>query len=84
MASQHLDSVQDKFHLHNFSHSGKELLEIGKQYSGALSKHILKPADITELVEGLPDVIPVTKGKNVTRRKQMKSSTHDEEYFGKN
>jgi hypothetical protein len=28
--SQHLDSVRDKFHLHDFSHIDKELLKMGK------------------------------------------------------
>jgi hypothetical protein len=27
--SQHLDSVRDKIHLHDFSHIGEELLEMG-------------------------------------------------------
>jgi hypothetical protein len=27
VASQHLDSVRDKFHLHDFSHIGEELLD---------------------------------------------------------
>jgi hypothetical protein len=31
VASQHLDSVRDKFHLHVFSHIGEELLNMGKQ-----------------------------------------------------
>jgi hypothetical protein len=31
VASQHLDSVQDKFHLLNFSHIGNELLEMGNK-----------------------------------------------------
>jgi hypothetical protein len=30
VASQHLDSVRDKFHLHDFSHIGKELLGMDK------------------------------------------------------
>jgi hypothetical protein len=34
--SQHLDSVRDKFYLHDFSHIGEELLEMGKQPLGAL------------------------------------------------
>jgi hypothetical protein len=38
VASQHLDSVRDKFHLHDFSHIGEELLEMGKQPLGALVK----------------------------------------------
>jgi hypothetical protein len=49
VASQHLDSVRDKFHLHDFSHIGEELLEMGKQPSGALSKLLLMPADTPEL-----------------------------------
>jgi hypothetical protein len=36
VASQHLDSVRDKIHPHDFSHIGEELLEIGKQNLGAL------------------------------------------------
>jgi hypothetical protein len=36
VASQHLDSARDKFHLHDFSHIGEELLEMGKQTLGAL------------------------------------------------
>jgi hypothetical protein len=30
VASQHLDSVRDIFHLHGFSHIGEELLKMGK------------------------------------------------------
>jgi hypothetical protein len=29
VASQHLDSVRDKFYLHDFSHIGEELLDMG-------------------------------------------------------
>jgi hypothetical protein len=36
VASQHLDSVRDKFHLHDFSHIVEELLEMGKQSLGVL------------------------------------------------
>jgi hypothetical protein len=43
VASQHLDYVRDKFHLHDFSRIGEELLEIGKQPLGALSKLLLMP-----------------------------------------
>jgi hypothetical protein len=43
VASQHLDSVRDKFHLHDFSHIGEELLDMGKQPLGALSKLLLMP-----------------------------------------
>jgi hypothetical protein len=63
VASQHLDSVRDKFHLHDFSHIGEELLEMGKQPLGVLSKLLLMPADIPEFIEDLPDVLALTKKK---------------------
>jgi hypothetical protein len=63
VASQHLDSVRDKFHLHDFRHIAEELLEMGKQPLGALSKLVLKPADIPECIEGLPDVLALEKKK---------------------
>jgi hypothetical protein len=50
VASQHLDSVRDKVHLHDFSHIGEELLEMGKQPLGALSKLLLMPAAIPEFI----------------------------------
>jgi hypothetical protein len=49
VASQHLDSVRDKFHLHDFSHIGEELL--------------LMPADIPEFIEDLPDVLTLARKK---------------------
>jgi hypothetical protein len=61
--SQHLDSVRDKFHLHDFSHIGEELLDMGKQPLGALSKRLLKPADIPKFTEGLPNELPLAKKK---------------------
>jgi hypothetical protein len=36
VASQHLNSVRDKFHLHEFSHIGKKILMVGKQLFGVL------------------------------------------------
>jgi hypothetical protein len=48
VAGQHLDSARDKLHLHDFSHIFEELLEMGKQPLGALSKLLLMPADIPE------------------------------------
>jgi hypothetical protein len=63
VASQHLDSVRDKFHLHDFSHIGEELLKMGKQPLGALSKLLLMPAAIPELIEDLPDVLALAKEK---------------------
>jgi hypothetical protein len=35
VASQHLDSVRDKFHLRDFSHIDEELLDMGRQPFGA-------------------------------------------------
>jgi hypothetical protein len=61
VASQHLDSVWDKFHLQDFSHIGEELLEMGKKPLGALSKLLLMPADIPEFVEDLPNMLPLAK-----------------------
>jgi hypothetical protein len=63
VASHHLDSARDKFHLHNFSHIGEELLDMGKQPLGALSKLLLMPADIPEFIEDLPDMLTLAKKK---------------------
>jgi hypothetical protein len=79
MASQHLDSVRDKFHLHDFSHIGEELLEMGKQPLGALSKLLLIPAAIPEFIEDLPDVLALAKEKNMKRREQAKLHALDED-----
>jgi hypothetical protein len=49
-ASQHLDSVREKIHLHEFSHIGEELFEMGKKPLGALSKLLLMPAVIPEFI----------------------------------
>jgi hypothetical protein len=61
VASHHLDSVRDKFHQHDFSHIREELLDMGKQPFGALPKLLLKPADIPEYIEDLPNVLPLAK-----------------------
>jgi hypothetical protein len=63
VASQHMDSVRDKFHLHDFSHIGEELLKMGKKPSSALSRLLLIPADIPECIEDLPDVLTLAKKK---------------------
>jgi hypothetical protein len=63
VASQHLDSVLDKYHLHDFSHIDEELLKMGKQPLGALSKLLLIPVDIPEFIEDLPDVLALAKNK---------------------
>jgi hypothetical protein len=79
VASHHLDPVRDKFHLHDFSHIGKELLDMGKQPLGALSKLLLMPADIPECIEDLPDVLTLAKKKNKKRREQAKLHALDED-----
>jgi hypothetical protein len=61
VASQHLNSVRDKFHLQDFSHICEELLEIGKQQLGVLSNLLLMPATIPEFIEDLPDVLTLAK-----------------------
>jgi hypothetical protein len=63
VASQHLDSVRDKYHLHDFSHIGEELFEMGKQPLSFLSKLLLMPAAIPEFIEDLPDVLALAKKK---------------------
>jgi hypothetical protein len=76
-ASQLLDSVRDKCHLHDFSHIGQELLDMCKQPLGALSKLLLMPAAIPELIEDLPNMKPLAKKKNMKRREQTKPNTLD-------
>jgi hypothetical protein len=63
VASQHMDSVRDKFYLHDYSHIGEELLNMVKQPWSALSKPLLMPADMPEFIEDLPDVLPLAKKK---------------------
>jgi hypothetical protein len=65
VASQHLDSVRDKLHLHDFSLIGEELLEIIKHPLSPLSQLLLMPADIPELIENLPDVLTLAKEKKL-------------------
>jgi hypothetical protein len=77
--SQHLDSVRDKFHLHDFSHIGEELLGMGKQPLGALSKLLLMPADIPEFIEDFSDVLALAKKTNMKRREQAKLHALDED-----
>jgi hypothetical protein len=63
VASQHLDSERDKFHLPDFSHIGEELLDMGKQPLGTLSKILLMPAEFPEIIEDLPNVLTLAKEK---------------------
>jgi hypothetical protein len=79
VTSQHLDSVRDKLHLHDFSHIGEELLEMGKLPLGALSKFLLMPADIPEFIEDLLDVLTLAKKENMKRREQTKLHALDED-----
>jgi hypothetical protein len=79
VASQHLDSVRDKLHLQDLSHIDEELLDMGKQPSGALSKLLLKPADIPEFIEDLQDVLVLATNKNMKRREQTKPNALDED-----
>jgi hypothetical protein len=72
VASKNLDSVRDKFHLHDFSHTVEELFDMARQPLGALSKLLLKPADIPEIIEDLPDLLPLAKKYNMKRREQTK------------
>jgi hypothetical protein len=69
---QHLDSVRDKFHLHDFSHIGEELLDMSQQPLGVLSKLLFMPADIPEFIEDLPDALTLAKRKNMKRREKTK------------
>jgi hypothetical protein len=50
---------------------------MGKQPSGALSNLLLKPADIPEFIEDLPDVLPLAKGQYIKRWDQTKPSALD-------
>jgi hypothetical protein len=61
VASQHLYSLRDKSHLHDFSHNSEEQLEMGKQPLGPLSKLLLMPADIPESIKDFPNVLPLAK-----------------------
>jgi hypothetical protein len=75
VASQHLDSVWDKFHLRDFSNISdicEELFNMKKKSLGALSKLLLMHADILEFIEDLSNVLPLAKNKNMKRREQTK------------
>jgi hypothetical protein len=50
-----------------------------KQTLGALSKLLLKFADISEFIEDLPDVLALAKKKNMKRREQAKLHALDED-----
>jgi hypothetical protein len=76
--SQHLDSVRDIIHLQNFFNIGEELVDMGKQHLGALSKLLLMPADIPEFIEDLLNVPPLAKRKDMKRREQTKPNALDE------
>jgi hypothetical protein len=50
--------------MNDFSHIDEELLETGKQPSGAMSKLLLMSADIPAFIEGLPDFLTLAKEKS--------------------
>jgi hypothetical protein len=75
VASQHLDSVRDKFHLHD--QIGEKLLDIDKQPLGFLSILLLKPADVPEFIEDLPNGLTLTKEKKMKRQKQTRPNALD-------
>jgi hypothetical protein len=77
VASQHLDSVRKKIHLHDFSHIGEEILYIGKQPSSALSKLLLQLSNIPEFIKDLPDVLTLAYEYNKKRREQTKPNALD-------
>jgi hypothetical protein len=79
VASQHLDSIRDKFHLHDFSHIGEELLDMSNQPLGAPSNLLLMPAAIPDFIEDLPDVLALAKKKNMKRREQARLHALDED-----
>jgi hypothetical protein len=64
VASQHLDSARDKFQLHDFRHICEEILDMGKQLSGAMSRLLVMPAGIPESIEDLPYMLPLVKEKH--------------------
>jgi hypothetical protein len=82
VASQHLESVRNKFHLQDFSHIGEKLLDMGKQPSDALSKLLLKTSDIPYFIKDFPEVLPLAKDKNIKQREQIKPSVLDKDQNG--
>jgi hypothetical protein len=64
VASQQLDSVRDKFHLHDFSHIDEKLLDMGKQPLCSLSNLLFMPADIPEFIEDLPNELTMAEKQN--------------------
>jgi hypothetical protein len=79
VASQHLDSVRDKYHLQDLRYIDEELLKMGKMPLGALSKLLLMPANIPEFIEDLPDVLALAKKHNMKRREQAKLHALDKD-----
>jgi hypothetical protein len=54
---------------------------MSKQPSGALSKLLLELADMSELVEGLPYVLPLANKNYLKRREQTKPNALDEDQY---
>jgi hypothetical protein len=80
VASQHLDSVRDKFHMHDFSNISEELLENGKASLG-------RPINASAHARGHSRVILRTcpmcfhwrRNKNTKRREQTRPKALDED-----
>jgi hypothetical protein len=81
VASQHLDSVRDKFYLQDFSHIGKELFNMSNEPSVTLSKLLLKPADIHIVYWGLAECATTGKEKIMKRREQTKPDALDQDQY---
>jgi hypothetical protein len=63
-------------------HIDEKLLKIDKKPPGALSKLLLKPADIPESIEDLPDVLPLAIGRNIKQREQTKLIALAQDQYG--
>jgi hypothetical protein len=81
VASKHLDTVRNNFHLQDISHIGETLLEMSKQPLSVLSKLLLKPADIPECIENLPNELTLAKKKNKKRREQTNPNALEEDQY---
>jgi hypothetical protein len=83
VASQHLDSVWDRSHQHDVSHIDEGLLEMDKQPERSV-KSPTRARRHFRVNSRLAGCYISGEGKKSTRRKQTRSSAHDEEFFGRN
>jgi hypothetical protein len=54
---------------------------MAKQPLGAMSKLLLKPADISEFIEAIPNVLPLAKKNIMKRQEQTKPNALDEDQY---